>query len=169
MNEKQKEIMHEICKVEDYKDYWEGIVIGQRLKYHYLCRYGKFEKSLVEIKRLISKYIANISAPTLDVCYHIKHKNIIVNASKDLLEFNFDRNGSAHQLNMLLNIDSKYSFTLCFNGKFIDLGLFNPYEKYFIVYYLSIRLKEFITENAQKEKEAVEQKRKELIDMFNNI
>ena len=169
MNEKQKEIMHEICKINDYGNFWDNVFVGERLKQYYLCRNGKFSRSLLDMKYNISKYVGNISAPTLDVCYHIKHKDIIVNASKDLLEFSFDNGNGVQQLSILLNIPKDYSFTLCFNGKFIDLDIFNPYEKYVIFCYVAIRLKEIVVEEKQKEKEDLEQKRKELINMFNGV
>ena len=170
MNEKQKEIMHEICKVKGIFPYWKSIIAGDSVQNPKMCRFGTFDKDLIWHKCRVSHYINKISAPTLDVCYHIKHKNIVLTKNKDVW---FD---TYHYLNYTVRGEavitaaaSEENICIYYNGTIIDIRLFNDTEKKVIWYYVEQRIKEIMKEEKQKKKGAVEQKRKELIVMFNNI
>ena len=170
MNEKQKEIMHEICKIEYVFPYWNSVVVGDSAQNPKMCRFGTFDKDLIWHKYRVSYYVNKISAPTLDVCYHIKHKNIILTKNKDIW---FDTH---RYLNYSINGDvalalaaSEENVCMHYGDTVIDIGLFNEIEKKVIWYYVNQRINEIVEGEKQKEKGAVEQKRKELIDMFNNI
>lgn len=133
-----------------------------------MCRFGTFDKDLIWHKCRVSHYINKISAPTLDVCYHIKHKNITLSKNKDVW---FD---TYRYLNYRINGDvalthsaSEDNICIHYGGTIVDIGLFNDTEKRVIWFYVEQRINEIIQEEKQKENEAVEQKRRELINMFN--
>ena len=170
MNEKQKEIMHEICKVEHVFPYWNNIIVGYSAQNPKMCRFGTFDKDLIWYKYYVSHYVNKISAPTLDVCYHIKHKNITLTKNKDMW---FDKHRS---LNYIVNghraialTASEENVCIHYGDTIIDIRLFNDIEKKVIWYYVEQRIKEIVAEENQKEKEALEEKRKELINIFNGI
>lgn len=177
----RKEIMHEICKIEPREIGFKSILLNYYWNLDLKCKKNKIVRDsnkiadkIIQVKYNISLQSRLILEPTLDVCYHIKHKNISITKTKksgeDCLTCRpalpivglVEEGRRSSELTF-----SKDDIKLMYGDVKIDLGLFNLTEEKVIMAYVEERITDIFCEENKKELNEKEQKRKELINMFN--
>lgn len=174
IEERRKEILHEICKISFRKEVvhvsevdfpvwfqWQGSVVSD-IDIYTKCAQGwtmykDFMKSwagvsLLGIKEKTAKSIMQVEAPTLDLCWLIKNDK--VSLPKPMYSTKYFRQEG---------VDFDYTtievfpdVEVLYGGVKIDLHIFNKIERHVIDYYL----KGFITRQTERNLKKQEEEKK---------
>lgn len=169
--ERRKEILHDICGISIDGRFYNNFVIGGEIMNDVCHTYAngkrlsyRVNKGLIAMKMVVAKLVMSIKDPTLDICYHIKHGNIIIDVADQVNCWCWDFDH--WDLNSAVKTLNTESVKLTYLDTEIDLSLFSRNEQLIIGKYIEKRIRQMELEKEIKKEQEKGQRRKDLVNMF---